>query len=104
MRNLLVTSLTGDNAIAAAVPALVVRVENIYEAGDQYFAVDANADWSGGPVELSVRDASDRRPQYDVAGFVAHERTAHRVDRTADEKGANANAHKRSGGSKQKYE
>ena len=32
MQNLLVTSLTGDNAIAAAVPALVIRVENIYEA------------------------------------------------------------------------
>ena len=51
MQNLLVTSLTGDNAIADAVPALVVRVENIYEAGDQYFAVDASADWSGSPVD-----------------------------------------------------
>ena len=76
MQNLLMTSLTGDNAIAASVPALVIRVENIYEAGEQYFAVDASADWSGGPIELSVRDAPDRRPQYAVAGFVAHESDA----------------------------
>ena len=47
MANLLLTSLTGGQAIQAAPPALVIRVENIYDLGGQdYFAVDARADWS----------------------------------------------------------
>ena len=72
VRTLLVGSLTGDQAIAEAVPALVVRVENLYEAGGEYYTVDAGANWAGAPFELSVRDAPDRRPHYEVAGFVAH--------------------------------
>jgi hypothetical protein len=72
VRTLLVGSLTGDQAIAEAVPALVVRVENLYETGGEYYTVDAGANWAGAPFELSVRDAPDRRPHYDVAGFVAH--------------------------------
>ena len=69
---LLASSLTGDQAIADAAPALVARVENIYEAGGEYFAVDVSADWAGGPFELTVRDAPDRHPHYAVAAFVAH--------------------------------
>ena len=69
---LLVSSLAGDNAIAESVPALVVRVENIYEHAGDYFTVHARADWAGFPIELTVRDAPDRRPQYGVAGYVAH--------------------------------
>ena len=65
VRTLLVGSLTGDQAIAEAVPALVVRVENLYEAGGEYYTVDAGANWAGAPFELSVRDAPDRRPHYD---------------------------------------
>ena len=42
--SLLVSSLTGDQAIAEAVPALIVRVENIYESGGDYFAVDAKVE------------------------------------------------------------
>ena len=72
MTTLLAPSLTGDQAIAAAVPALVVRVENIYESGGAFFSVDASAAWSGDPFELTVRDAPDRRPRYAVAGYVAH--------------------------------
>ena len=72
MTTLLASSLTGDQAIAAAVPALVVRVENIYESGGAFFSVDASAAWSADPFELTVRDAPDRRPRYAVAGYVAH--------------------------------
>ena len=69
---LLQTSLTGDQAIKESVPSLVVRVENIYVRGEEYFAVDARADWASFPIELTVREAPDEHPRYDVAGFVAH--------------------------------
>ena len=72
INSLLTTSLTGDQAIAESVPALVARVENIYESGGEYFAVDARADWTGFPIELTVREAPNAHPQYNVAGFVAH--------------------------------
>ena len=70
--SLLQTSLTGDQAITESVPSLVVRVENIYVRGGEYFAVDARADWASFPIELTVREAPDEHPRYDVAGFVAH--------------------------------
>ena len=69
---LLMSSLTGDQAIAESVPALVVRVENMYEHAGDYFTVDARADWAGFPIELTVRNAPNRGPQYVVAGYVAH--------------------------------
>ena len=47
-------------------------MENIYEAGGEYFAVDVSAVWAGGPFELTVRDAPDRHPHYAVAAFAAH--------------------------------
>ena len=74
MTELLVSSLTGDRAIAEAAPALVVRVENIYEAGGEYFTVDAKARWSSEPFAVTVRDDPDQCPRYVVAGYVAHMR------------------------------
>ena len=72
LASMIVASLTGDSAIAEAPRALVIRVENVYEHGGQYFAVDARADWAGFPVELTVREAPDLQPQYTVACFVSH--------------------------------
>ena len=72
INGLLMSSLTGDQAIAESVPALVVRVEHIYEHAGDYFTVDARADWAGFPIELTVRNAPNRGPQYVVAGYVAH--------------------------------
>ena len=76
MTELLVSSLTGDRAIAEAASALVVRVENIYEAGGEYFAVDARAGWSSEPFAVSVRDDPDQCPHYVVAAYVAHIRSS----------------------------
>ena len=72
MSRMLARSLDGDQAIALASPALVLRIENIYEAGGEYFAVDAAADWSGNVIEVTVRDSPERNPRYAVAGYVAH--------------------------------
>ena len=72
MSAMLARSLVGDQAIAQAAPALVLRIENIYEAGGEYFSVDAAADWSGNVIEVTVRDAPERHPRYAVAGYVAH--------------------------------
>ena len=58
MRSLLLGALTGNQAIAAPVQALVVRIENIYESGDEYFAVDVDADWCEISFELTVRGES----------------------------------------------
>jgi hypothetical protein len=69
---LLVASLTDDQAIASVCEALIVRVENIYEAGDEYFSVDAQADWSNISIPLSLRNRPNVQATYRVAGFVAH--------------------------------
>ena len=37
---------------------MVVRVENIYVRGGEYFAVDARADWASFPIELTSTNAA----------------------------------------------
>ena len=76
MVGLLVSSLTEDQGILEAAPAIVVRVENVYQQGNDYFSVDARADWSIDSMELSVVGAPDRRPTYRIVAFVSHESNA----------------------------
>ena len=54
MASLIQKSLTGEQSILQATSALVFRVENVYEQGDQHFVVDARADWSQQDVEITV--------------------------------------------------
>ena len=75
MANMLVGSLTDDQAMHEDPPALVVRVENIYEEDEQHFAVDALADWSVDSLELGVLGVASTTTIYAVAGYVAHVHT-----------------------------
>ena len=70
--NMLVGALTGDQAMQEAPPALVIRVENVYEQGEEYFAIDAQADWELGELEFTVLGKADSRPRYRVEAFVAN--------------------------------
>ena len=72
MANMLVGCLTDDQAMQEDPPALVIRVENIYELDGQYFAVDASADWTVATLELGVLDRPDATISYSVAGFISH--------------------------------
>ena len=72
MAALLMTTWTGDQAIAEAADALVVRLDNVYEVDGAYFSVDAEADWSRTNFGITVRNAPQAVPEYSVAGYVAH--------------------------------
>ena len=49
MGQMLTASLTDEQGLSEDPAALVLRVENIYEQSDQYFAVDAQAVWDFEP-------------------------------------------------------
>ena len=72
MAALVMSTLTGEQAIAEATSALVVRVDNVYEVEGEFFSVDARADWSRTTFGVIVRDAPDSVPQCTVAAYVAH--------------------------------
>ena len=78
VEDLLISALTDEHAVHKAPPALVLGVENIYEEGDQYFAVEARAGWTVTEFAVSIlrRDGRGSAPRYQVAGFVAHENRA----------------------------
>jgi hypothetical protein len=72
MGQMLVAALTDDQAMQEDPAALVVRVENIYEQQEQYFAVDAAADWDVDLLEFSMLGNEESIGTYRVAGYVAH--------------------------------
>jgi len=72
MAALVMSTLTGEQAIAEATSALVVRIDNVYEVEGEFFSVDARADWSRTTFGITVMDAPDSAPQYTVAAYVAH--------------------------------
>ena len=72
MSNLLTTALTDEQALREDPPALIVRVENIYEQNEVYFSVDAAATWDATRLELTVMGREDTTVEYKVAGYVAH--------------------------------
>jgi hypothetical protein len=72
MGNLLTGSLTDDQALREAPPALIIRVENIYEQNDVYFSVDALASWDATRLELTVMGDDSNTVVYKVSGYVAH--------------------------------
>ena len=69
---MLMLSLTGDAAIAAPSPALMLRVENTYELGGVRHSVTARADWGTAEFEVTVAGTEDSAT-YRVASLVAHE-------------------------------
>ena len=70
---LIISTLTGDRALATAPKLLLLRIENIYEElGEQYF-VDAKVDLSMGVYDLAGCIAGDRpTTRYTVRGYVQH--------------------------------
>jgi hypothetical protein len=72
MAALLTTALTDEEALDEDPPALILRVENIYEQGENYFSVDASASWDATRLEFTVVGRADSTVEYKVSGYVAH--------------------------------
>jgi hypothetical protein len=72
MASMLIASLTGEQALQEAPPALIVRVENIYEQNDEYFFIDALVSWDATRLELTVMGDDNNTVVYKVSGYVAH--------------------------------
>ena len=72
MSAMIIASLTGESALVSAPLALVLRVENIYEQNEDYFAVDARADWGEAEIECTVKEDAEQCPRYRVEAYVAH--------------------------------
>jgi len=72
MAALVMSTLTGEQAIAEAAAALVLRIDNVYEVEGEFFSVDARADWSRTAFGVTVRDDPGVLPEYTVAAYVAH--------------------------------
>ena len=72
MAAMIASSLTDERALLSAPLALVLRVENIYEQNDNYFAVDARADWSVAEFDCTVLADAEQCPRYRVEAYVAN--------------------------------
>ena len=51
-------------------------MENVYQQGEESYAVDAKAIWSWAELGFTLRGDADTCPRYQVAAFVAHETDA----------------------------
>ena len=63
-------SLRGDLALSNASPALLVRMENLYDAGNVYYHVDVKVSWSRTACDLACSHGSTVR--YQVAALVIY--------------------------------
>ena len=72
MGEMLISALTDEQGLGEDPPALVIRVENIYEQSNEYFAVDAQAAWDFEHLDVTVLGRADTTATYRVTGYVAH--------------------------------
>ena len=72
MCDILEKSLRGELAPQSASPALLVRLDFLYEAGNSYHYVDVKASWSRTTCDLACGHGSTVR--YRVAALVIHRR------------------------------
>ena len=71
MAGLILSALTGDQALATAPGALVLQIGQCYEVEGELFPVDARVDWGNNTFAVTCALAATQS-RYRVAGYVRH--------------------------------
>ena len=73
-RALLLEATTGDGGLKLAPAVLAIRINNIYEQGDDAFWVDAQVDWPKEALTLTIANDAAPQAEYVVQSYLVHRR------------------------------
>ena len=71
-RTLLLEATTGDGGLKRAPPALIIRINNIYEQGGEEFWVDARVEWPNEALTITIGNDAEPEVEYDVQACLVH--------------------------------
>ena len=73
-RALLLEATTGDVGLKHAPAVLAIRINNIYEQGDEEFWVDVHVDWPKEAFTVTIGNEAAPQAQYSVQSYLTHRR------------------------------